>query len=88
MKLNDALILRKIGSKHMIVNAAGANVNMTEVLTLNSSAAALWQEFSGREFNAGDMVSWLCDRYDVAPEQAEQDINNLLTQWKEFGMLS
>ena len=43
MKLQPNLQLRKIGNKYMIVSTASGNVNMTDVFTLNETAARLWQ---------------------------------------------
>ena len=47
MKLQPNLQLRKIGNKYMIVSTASGNVNMTDVFTLNETAARLWQLMEG-----------------------------------------
>lgn len=88
MKLNDELVLRKIGSNYMIVKSAGDNVSLTDVIRLNETAAALWREFSGRDFSPEDMVASLCSTYEVSEAVATRDVHNLLKQWKEYGMLS
>ena len=61
---------------------------MTDVISLNETAAALWEKFSGREFTEAEMVEWLCEEYEVEPSVAASDIHNLLARWKEYGMLS
>ena len=43
MKLNPSLQLRRIGSKWMIVKAVDGEVNMTDVISLNETAARLWE---------------------------------------------
>ncbi len=88
MRLNDGLVLRKIGSKYLMVKSAGDNVSFTDVISLNETAAALWQEFSGRDFSPEDMVAWLCSTYEVSEATATRDVHNLLDKWKEYRMLS
>lgn len=88
MKLNPSLQLRRIGSKWMIVKAVDGEVNMTDVISLNETAARLWERFCGKEFTESEMVEWLCGEYDVEASVAAADVHNLLTLWKEYGMLS
>ena len=88
MKLNESLRLRRIGSRWMIVRIAGVEANMTDVISLNETAARLWEQFSGKEFTESEMVEWLCGEYDVEASVAAADVHNLLTRWKEYGMLS
>lgn len=88
MKLNKSLRLRRIGSRWMIVRIAGGEANMTDVISLNETAAALWEQFSGKEFTEAEMAEWMCGEYDVEASVAAADVHNLLTRWKEYGMLS
>ncbi|MDD6254186.1 MAG: PqqD family protein [Candidatus Cryptobacteroides sp.] len=87
MRLDNSLRLRKMGRRYMIVRDDGDNVNMTDVFTLNDTAAALWQEFSGKEFSAEDMCSYLVDNYEVDAEVALRDVNALIEEWRRFGLL-
>ena len=88
MKLNQSLRLRRIGSKWMIVRVVDGEVNMTDVISLNETAARLWEQFQGREFTEDEMVEWLCGEYEVGLPVAKADVRNLLDRWKEYGMLS
>ena len=88
MKLNPSLQLRRIGSKWMIVKAVDGEVNMTDVISLNETAARLWERFLGWEFTEDEMAEWSCGEYDVELSVAKNDVHNLLKRWKEYGMLS
>lgn len=88
MKLNPSLQLRRIGSRWMIVKAVDGEVNMTDVISLNETAARLWERFLGREFTEDEMAEWICGEYDVELSVAKNDVHNLLNRWKEYGMLS
>lgn len=88
MKLNPSLQLRRIGSKWMIVKAVDGEVNMTDVISLNETAAQLWERFLGWEFTEDEMAEWICGEYDVELSVVKNDVHNLLKRWKEYGMLS
>ena len=88
MKLNPSLQLRRIGSKWMIVKAVDGEVNMTDVISLNETAARLWERFLGWEFTEDEMAEWICGEYDVELAVAKNAVHNLLKRWKEYGMLS
>lgn len=88
MKLNTSLQMRRIGSKSVIVRAVDGEVNLTDVISLNETAARLWESFLGKEFTEEEMVDWICGEYDVEASVAKDDIHNLLARWKEYGMLS
>lgn len=44
MKPKSNLRLRKIGRQYMIVNTRQENVDLSDVFTLNETAAGLWQQ--------------------------------------------
>ena len=44
MKPKSNLRLRKIGRQYMIVNTRQENVDLSDVFTLNETAAGVWQQ--------------------------------------------
>ena len=88
MRLNNLLRLRRMGGKYVIVRVVSGSANLTDVITLNETAAALWERFDGVEFTEEEMVEWLCGEYDVEASVAKADVQGLLEKWKEYGMLS
>lgn len=87
MRLNPSLRLRRIGSKCVIVRVVDGKANLTDVISLNETAAGLWERFTGKEFTADEMADWLCGEYDVDASEAMADVHSLLEKWKEYGML-
>ncbi len=53
MRLDSTLNLRRIGGKYMIVKAVGGKANMTDVITLNETAALLWERFLRHGLHGG-----------------------------------
>lgn len=88
MQLKKNLRLRKVGSKYMIVDTATEQVDMVDVYTMNETAAWLWQTFAERDFTTEEMAEALCQEYDVTPEQAKADVETLLREWTDFGLLT
>ncbi len=87
MKLRSDLVLRTIGSDHLIVDPSQDMVDLSTVYTLNSSAAWLWEQLKGKEFNIDDIVELLCENYDVNADQAKSDAEILLQDFQKQGLL-
>lgn len=86
MKLNKDLILREVGGEYMIVNPFSDTVDMTQVYSLNETAAWLWQQMEGKEFTVPEMVAVLREEYEVDEETATTDLTELCQQWIAAGL--
>ncbi|MBQ4056174.1 MAG: PqqD family protein [Fibrobacter sp.] len=86
MKLNKDLVLREVGGEYMIVNPFSDTVDMTQVYSLNETAAWLWQQMEGKEFTVADLVAVLCEEYEVDTETATADLTELCQQWIAAGL--
>ena len=87
MKLNENLILREVAGEYMIVNPFSETMDMTQILTLNETAAWLWQQAEGKEFDEAYLVDCLCEEYDVDRETAATDASNFVMQLLQHGMI-
>ncbi len=65
----------------------GREDNLSNVYTLNGTAAYLWQEIGNEEFSIDRIVSLLCDKYEVDTEMAETDARSLLVEWEKLGLI-
>lgn len=82
------LRLRKIGSKYMIVETSDSCVNLTNVFSMNSTAAWMWESLCAEPCTANELADRLCAEYDVDRERALSDVCRQLGEWKEQGLLS
>ncbi|MDR2270626.1 MAG: PqqD family protein [Sphingobacterium sp.] len=87
MKLRSDLVLRTIGADHLIVDPSQDMVDLSTVYTLNSSAAWLWEQLKGKEFDRATIVELLCENYEVDAEQAQSDADVLLGDFEKQGLL-
>ena len=83
----DSLKLRKIGRQHIIVKACDGNVNMSNVYSLNLTAAELWEQLEKGISTVEGLAEWLCGRYDVEKAVALHDVERQLAEWESFGLI-
>ncbi|MEH6305841.1 PqqD family protein [Olivibacter sp. CPCC 100613] len=87
MKLRSDLVLRPIGSDHLIVDPSQDNIDLSIVYTLNSSAAWLWEQLKGKGFDQTTIVELLCQNYQVDVAQAQSNVEVLLGDFEKQGLL-
>lgn len=87
MKIKNDLVLRHIGHDYMVVDPEKGMVDMTNVYTLNETAAWLWNRLEHQEFMLSRVVDLLLQRYDVERERAEQDARRMIDFFRENGLL-
>jgi hypothetical protein len=67
-----------------IVTAEGIeHINFNKLISLNSSAAYLWENLIGKEFSVEDMAALLVEQYDIDMELALKDSESLSKAWME-----
>ena len=87
MRIKEGFTLRSICGESVVIGEGLSQVNFNKMLSLNESAAFLWEKVQGKDFTPEDMVTLLTDHYDVSEDRARQDIDNLLKVWQEQGVI-
>lgn len=87
MKIKNGFELRKVCDENIIISHGIENVNFTKVITLNETAAYLWNEVSDKDFTVGELVDLLLKEYEVDKETATADVKNLVDSWKNAGLV-
>lgn len=87
MRTIDGFKLRKLGNEYILVGESMELINFNKMITLNETAAFLWEQAQQGEFDADKLCKALCAEYDVAPAQALQDVEDTLKAWKEAGVI-
>jgi hypothetical protein len=88
MRLLEGFVLRSICGEHIVTGEGLARVDFSKVISLNPSAAYLWEQIQDKDFTADDLVALLTARYDVDAERARADVDKLLVSWREAGLLA
>lgn len=87
MKIKEGFTLRTICGEHVVIGEGLAQVNFNKMLSLNGSAAYLWEQLKDRDFTEEDAMNLLLEKYEVAPERALEDVKKLLDEWKKQGVV-
>lgn len=87
MKIKEGFILRQLCGEYIVVGEGLAQVNFNKMLSLNASAAYLWQSVAGWEFTVEDMATLLTDKYEVTFEQALKDAGKVAEVWLREGVV-
>ena len=70
-----------------VVMAEGSNSDtFGKLITLNSSAAMLWEELKGRDFEIDDAAKLLMERYGLEREEATADAAHFAALLSEKGL--
>lgn len=88
MRIKPNLKLRRIGSRHMLVDVCASNINLTNVYTLNETAAFLWESVADTDFNEATLATLLIGEYDVDLDRALADSRSLLELWIRQGLVT
>lgn len=89
MRLNDDFVLRTIAGQEILINERGRRVDFNHMLSLNGSASWLWRKIREEDvdFDVDTLVGWLLDEYEVEPETAGKDVEELLEKWLRYGVV-
>lgn len=88
MKQKEGLVLRQICGENVVVAEGLKVVDFGKMVSMNDTAVWVWKKCSELgDFTAEQLADALCQEYNVEPEKALNDVNRLLGEWKELGMI-
>jgi hypothetical protein len=88
MKQKEGLVLRQICGENVVVAEGLKVVDFGKMVSMNDTAVWVWEKCSELgDFTAEQLAEALCQEYNVEPEKALNDVNRLLGEWKELGMI-
>lgn len=88
MKTNNGIELREMCGEQILIATGLVNIDFTKVISLNESAAWLWQQVEGKEFTPEVLAALLMERYAVDETTALTDANRLVDLWMREGVVS
>lgn len=88
MKAKKGFELQNVCGEHILVPAGIENVDYSRIISLNPTAAFLWEKINAmEEFTIEDMVSSLLEEYEVEEEIAREDCNLIVERWTEMELI-
>lgn len=86
MKNKTGLKLRPLGKEFILIAESSPKVNFNKMISLNTTAAFLWQSVDGKEYSVDDLAKLLVDEYGIDMELALKDSATIAEKWIEVGI--
>ncbi|MDR1728369.1 MAG: PqqD family protein [Acidobacteriota bacterium] len=87
MRKKPGFELRCVGGEDILVPGGVENVDFSRIIAMNSSSAWLWREVGDGDFTAATLAQMLVAHYEIDSVTAEDAAAELLTQWRDAGIL-
>ena len=88
MRINQGFDLREMFGEHIVIASGLKNIDFSKVISLNESAAYLWNEVKDKEFTPALLAALLTERYDVPDAVALADATELAEHLVSVGLAS
>lgn len=86
MKLKKGFKLRPLAKEFILTAEDISQVNFNKMISLNSTAAYLWESVADREFTPKDLADLLLEKYEVDEQTAMNDSEAIAQKWIEAGI--
>ena len=86
MKIKEGFVLRQMCGENIVAGEGLEHINFNKLISLNSTAAFLWNAVAGKEFTPESMAQLLVDEYEIDMELDLKDSKALCQSWIEAGI--
>lgn len=87
MKIKKGFVLRELAGEMIITGEGFEHIDFNKIITVNTTAAYIWENINNKEFDKTYIIDLLTSRYNVEKAVAEKDTDALLSSWKEIGLI-
>ena len=88
MKIKKGFQLQNVCGEHIIIPAGEENIDFSQIISLNPTAAYLWENIAEKEnFTIEDMAQLLLAEYEVEEDIALEDCKLIAECWNEMGLI-
>ena len=88
MKIKNGFVLRQVCGENVIVGEGLEAINFGKLLSLNETAAWLWQQAAEMgDFTIDSLVAKLLKEYDVTEDVARNDVSNIVNEWLKVAVV-
>lgn len=81
--------MRQVCGEWVVVGEGLSAINFNRLLSLNDTAAWLWQQAMEQgDFTVDSLADRLSEEYDVTTEDARRDVAELVGKWQQEGIVA
>ena len=83
MQIKEGLEIRSIAGEKVLIMQGRVGMDMTKVVSFNSTAEWLWNRLYGNAFSQEDVTGLLVEHFQVDAETAEADARKWIEKLKQ-----
>ncbi len=87
MKIKKGFTLRSVMGQHIILAEGNNSDTYGKIISLNDSAAMLWEALRGKAFGVDDAADLLVERYGIDRDRAMADARYILDLMASKGIV-
>lgn len=87
MRIKEGFELREVCGERVILSHGMENIDFSKIISVNETAAFMWNTVIGKDFEESMLVDALLDAYDVDKATARKDVTRVVSTWKEIGLI-
>lgn len=88
MKIKKGFVLRQVCGENVVVGEGLDAINFGKLLSLNETAAWLWQQAVALgDFTVDSLVAKLLEEYEVTEDIARRDVTNIVNEWQKVAVV-
>ena len=79
--------MRPLGDSFIVTGEGIEQINFNKMISMNATAAFLWESLEGKDFTVQAVKQLLLDEYGIDEEIAARDSAAIVDKWKEAGLV-
>lgn len=87
MRIIEGFRLRQVMGQATIIGEGIGQIDFNKLITLNTTAAYLWQSVEGNVFSIDDLAVLLTERFRIDPAIAQRDASAIAREWIAIGIV-
>lgn len=87
MRTKKGFNLRNVCGERIIVAEGRENIDFSKIISMNESAAYLWNTVAGQDFTIDELATLLTEEYEVDEATAKEDAVTVAEQWLKAGII-
>ncbi len=88
MRIKKDFTIQKVGGSWIAVAVGETSKTFHGMVRLNETGAFLWKKMTDADRTVDELVDALLAEYEVDRETATRDVENLVNQFRESGILA
>lgn len=88
MQIKKDFTIQKVGNSYIAVAVGETSKTFHGMVRLNETGAFLWKKMSEADVTVDELVDALLSEYEVDRETATHDVEQLVAQFRESGILA